>query len=86
MTPVCGVLQEGSNMDETNLGYLVKAVLVHLDAFNPETQTAALQVLRFALRVNADKVTAEISAVRGRHRSPRLCDLLLEEARVGVHI
>lgn len=76
----------GANLDETNLSYLLRGLLVHLDDFNPEIQAAAQGVLRAALQVDPAKVCAEISAVRERHRSPKLCDALLAEARSSAAI
>ncbi|KAG8462273.1 hypothetical protein KFE25_012093 [Diacronema lutheri] len=73
----------GSNLDETNLCYLVRGVLVHLDDFSPEIQRAAQRVVRAAIRVNPAKLCAEVSAVRERHRSPKLCDALIAEARAA---
>ncbi|KAJ1622122.1 hypothetical protein T492DRAFT_336521 [Pavlovales sp. CCMP2436] len=76
----------GSNLDETNLSYLVRGVLVHLDDFSPDIQQAALRVLRVAIPINPSKVCLEISAVRDRHRSPKLCDVLIAEARAADSI
>jgi hypothetical protein len=68
------------------LSYLVRGVLVHLDDFSPDIQRGAQRVLRAAIPINPAKLCSEIAAVRDRHRSPKLCDALLVEARSAAAV
>ena len=70
----------GANLNKTNLQYFLRGLLVHLDDPAAEIQRAVAAVLRAALPLDAGVFTDEVKAVRDRHRSPRMCDQLLEEA------
>ena len=72
---------EAHNFDKTNYQYLLRGLLVHLDDPSPEIQQAIVGVLSVGMHVDPLVFVPEVLAVRDRHRSPKLCDNLIEEAR-----
>ena len=72
---------DGANFDRTNFQYLLRGLLVHLDDPSPEIQQAIVGVLSVGMHVDPLVFVPEVLAVRDRHRSPKLCDNLIEEAR-----
>uniref|UniRef100_A0A7S3SDL0 Dynein axonemal assembly factor 5 HEAT-repeat domain-containing protein n=1 Tax=Emiliania huxleyi TaxID=2903 RepID=A0A7S3SDL0_EMIHU len=71
---------EAHNFDRTNFGYFVNGLLVHLDDPDPEIQAAVAEVLERAAPIDPPEFCSLVRAVRGRHRSSKLCDALLENA------
>ncbi|KOO31762.1 heat repeat-containing protein 2 [Chrysochromulina tobinii] len=69
------------NLDKSNYQYLLRGLLVHLDDPSPEIQQAMFAVLEVALNLDPPVFAAEVVAVRERHRSTKLCDRLIEQAR-----
>jgi dynein assembly factor 5 len=74
---------QAHNFDRTNLGYFLQGLLVHLDDPNPEIQAEVQAVLEVAAPLDPPEFCNQVRLVRDRHRSPRLCDALLEKA--GAH-
>jgi len=74
---------EAHNFDRTNFGYMLQGLLVHLDDPNPEIQAEVQAVLAQAAPIDPPEFCSQVRLVRERHRSPRLCDALLEAA--GSH-
>lgn len=66
---------------QANYQYLLRGLLVHLDDPALEIQEAVFKVLQVGLGVDPPVFTTEVMAVRERHRSPKLCDKLVEESR-----
>ena len=69
------------NFDKTNFQYFLRGLLVHLDDPSPEIQQAIMGVFEVGMQVDPLVFAEEVRAVRERHRSPKLCDQLVEEAR-----
>lgn len=74
---------QAHNFDRTNLGYFLQGLLVHLDDPNPEIQAEVQSVLEVAAPLDPPEFCNQVRLVRDRHRSPKLCDALLEKA--GSH-
>ena len=75
------VYSEAANLDRTNLQYLLRGLLVHLDDPSAEIQLAVSETLRAAMAFDPVVVCAELSSVRERHRSSAPVDALLAEVR-----
>jgi len=75
------VWDETHNLDKSNYQYVLRGLLVHLDDPSPEIQQALFAVLEVALECDPPLFATEVSAVRERHRSPKLCDQLIAMAR-----
>mmetsp|Transcript_39320 Transcript_39320/g.124013 ORF Transcript_39320/g.124013 Transcript_39320/m.124013 type:complete len:210 (+) Transcript_39320:9-638(+) len=71
---------EAHNFDRTNFGYFLNGLLVHLDDPDPDIQAAVAEVLERAAPIDPPEFCSLVRAVRGRHRSSKLCDALLENA------
>ena len=89
LVALCGCMHysavwtEAHNFDKANYQYLLRGLLVHLDGPSPEIQQAIVAVLTAAMVVDPVVFTSEVVAVRERHRSPKLCDMLAEQARAA---
>ena len=75
------VWDQTANFDKSNLQYLLRGLLVHLDDPSREIQEHIFGVLAVSIEVDPPVLAAEAKAVRERHRSPKLCDELIEMAR-----
>ena len=75
------VWTESCNFDKANYQYLVRGLLVHLDDPSPEIQSAIARVLEVGLYIDPVVFVQEVLAVRDRHRSPKICDQLVEAAK-----
>jgi len=73
------VYAAGANLDKTNYQYFLRGLLVHLDDPSPEIQQAVMRVVEQAMQVDPPVCAEELRAVRERHRSPKLCDSLIEK-------
>jgi len=80
-TQYSAVWDDQHNLDKSNYQYLLRGLLVHLDDPSPEIQQALYTVLEAALLLDPPIFAVEVSAVRDRHRSPKLCDRLVELAK-----
>ena len=54
--------------DETNVGYLLKGFLIHMDDPNPDVQEAVCQALEVAAAKKPDAVREAVRAARDTHR------------------
>ena len=77
----CANWSDTCNFDKANYQYLLRGLLVHLDDPSPDIQDAIAMVLRRGMTIDPPVFCVELLAVRDRHRSPRICDALVEEAR-----
>eukprot|EP00967_Tisochrysis_lutea_P029584 scaffold34588_cov28-Tisochrysis_lutea.AAC.3 len=68
------------NFDRTNFIYFLQGLLVHLDDPSPEIQAEVQAVLEFAAPMDPPEFCNQLRLVRDRHRSPKLCNLLIEKA------
>lgn len=75
------IWNEHVNFDKANYQYLLRGLLVHLDDPSPEIQQCLYALLEGGMAVDPIVFAEEVSAVRERHRSPKLCDQLVEAAR-----
>ncbi|KAJ3008446.1 HEAT repeat-containing protein 2 [Thoreauomyces humboldtii] len=79
------LVQEGGGLleialDEVHAVAMVKGLAIHMDDTNATLQEAVFGALQVATRVLPPTVMREqLSAVRGKHRSPRYIDALLAE-------
>jgi len=75
------IWNQNATFDKANYQYLLRGLLVHLDDPSPEIQEAIFKVLEVGLETDPPVFATEVVAVRERHRSPKLCDQLIEQAR-----
>ena len=75
------VWSEERNFDKANFQYLLRGLLVHLDDPSPEIQAAVKDVLEVAMPVDVAVFVPELLQVKDRHRSPKLCEELIEAAK-----
>ena len=54
--------------DETNVGYLLKGFLIHMDDPNPDVQEAVCRALEIAAEKKPDAVVEAVKAARDTHR------------------
>jgi len=80
------IWNQAANFDKANYQYLLRGLLVHLDDPSLEIQEAIFKVLEVGLEVDPPVFASEVLAVRERHRSPKLCDKLAEQARAHGQI
>ena len=77
----CANWNDQCNFEKANYQYLLRGLLVHLDDPSPEIQQAIVAVLEAGMVIDPIVFAQEVVAVRERHRSPKLCDKLVEQAR-----
>ena len=75
------VWSETANFDKANYQYLLRGLLVHLDDPSPDIQGAIFGVLQVGMHIDPAIFIPEVNTVKDRHRSPKLCVSLLEEAK-----
>lgn len=70
--------------DDTNAGYLLAGMLVHMDDANPQVQEAVFGAVGAAAGVKPAVVREEVQKVQQRHRTPIYCERVLEIAAGGA--
>jgi len=75
------IWSQAATFDKANYQYLLRGLVVHLDDPSLDIQEAIFRVLEVGLEVDPPVFATELIAVRERHRSPKLCDKLVEQAR-----
>lgn len=66
-----------SDYDDTNTGYLLKGMLIHMDDANPSVQEAVCQAAIQAAIVKREVVFTAVEEARKKHRSTKYCDRVL---------
>ena len=66
-----------SDYDDTNTGYLLKGMLLHMDDANESVQEAVCQAAFMAKKVKRAAVVAAVEEAKLRHRSSKYCDRVL---------
>ena len=69
--------QGAPSISKTILGYMVDALLIHLDDGEEEIQKAVMAVLKGAGRREPSLVGSKVAAVRSQHRTPEYCDAIM---------
>ncbi|KAK3258504.1 hypothetical protein CYMTET_32454, partial [Cymbomonas tetramitiformis] len=69
--------------DDTNTGYFLDGIIVHMDDADPSIQEGICAALQEAARIKPEVVEEKVLSVRARHRSPVYCDRVLEACTVG---
>ena len=67
-----------TDFDETNTGYLVKAILVHMDDSNQAIAEAVLSAVAASAKIWPDTVRKHVREMYERFRSKVMCDRVLE--------
>jgi dynein assembly factor 5 len=67
-------------LDATNVGYLLKGMLIHMDDANAELQEAVCAAVEELARMHPAVVRAEVGLVRDKHRYKHFCDRCLAAA------
>ena len=67
-------------LDATNVGYLLKGMLIHMDDANAELQEAVCAAVEELARMHPAVVRAEVGQVRDKHRYKHFCDRCLAAA------
>ncbi len=78
----CGTLEAlvgclGEDYCETNAGYLLKGVLIHMDDTNPEVQEAVCRPVEKLARLKPQVARAHLNEVRDQHRGVTYIDRVL---------
>ena len=71
-------------LDATNVGYLLKGMLIHMDDANPDLQEAVCAAVEELARAHPAVVRAEVGQVRDKHRSKHFCDRCLAAAAAAA--
>ena len=79
----CSVLAEffrtlPGEYDDTNTGYLLKGMLLHMDDANKDVQEAVCQAAIVAAGVKGAAVSLAIEEAKRKHRSTVYCDRVME--------
>ena len=67
-----------SDYCDTNAGYLLKGVLIHMDDTNPAVQEAACRVVERLAKAKPQVVRSGLHEVRDQHRSTTWIDRVLQ--------
>lgn len=65
--------------DDTNTGYLIKGLLIHMDDSNPAVQEAVCKVMEKLAKVKPGVVRASLLEVRDMHRGTQYIDRVLSK-------